>query len=175
MNARWRRRSCRACSCCRAAGTTKCVPPFSSFRKRCCVVVFILLHRVHVLTCCHQGIDYDDGNDIADALARARQAVLKTQAGERDNEFEARLMQADDGEQQAAADAVVFTETTEFVTSVRGIHQKMADAAGQCFAAFLNNICSYEFHISFTFEYIFWLPPLVPHALSQLLPSRDDP
>ena len=95
-----------------------------------------------MLTSCHQGIDYDDGNDIADALARARQAVLKTQAGERDSEFEARLMQADDEEQQASADAVVFTETTEFVTSVRGIHQKMADAAGQCFAAFWNNICS---------------------------------
>jgi hypothetical protein len=78
-----------------------------------------------------QGIDYDDGNDIADALARARQAVLKTQTGERNNEFEARLLQADDEEQQSSADAVVFTETTEFVTSVRGIHQKMADAAGQ--------------------------------------------
>ncbi len=116
-----------------------------------------------MLTSCYQGIDYDDGNDIADALARARQAVLKTQAGERDSEFEARLMQADDEEQQASADAVVFTETTEFVTSVRGIHQKMADAAGQCFAAFwnnicsvlrsfFNNICSHEFHISFIFE-----------------------
>jgi hypothetical protein len=80
-----------------------------------------------------QGIDYDDGNDIAEALARARQAVLKTEKEERDNEFEAQLMQADDEEQQAAADSVIFTETTEFVTSVRGIHQKMADAAGKRF------------------------------------------
>jgi hypothetical protein len=57
--------------------------------------------------------------------------VLKTQTGERNKEFETRLMQADDEEQQTSADAIVFTETTEFVTSVRGIHQKMADAAGQ--------------------------------------------
>lgn len=80
-----------------------------------------------------QGIDYDDGNDIAEALARARQAVLKTEKEERDNEFEAQLMQADDEEQQGATDSVIFTETTEFVTSVRGIHQKMADAAGKRF------------------------------------------
>ncbi len=142
MNVHWRRRSCRACSCCRAALTTKCVQPFSLIQKLYCFVVLILPNHIHTLTSCHQGIDYDDGNDIADALARARQAVLKTQAGERDSEFEARLMQADDEEQQASADAVVFTETTEFVTSVRGIHQKMADAAGQCFATFWNNICS---------------------------------
>ncbi len=42
-------------------------------------------------------------------------------------------MQVDDEEQQAATDSVIFTETTEFVTSVRGIHQKMADAAGKRF------------------------------------------
>jgi hypothetical protein len=87
----------------------------------------------HLLTSIHQGIDYDDGNDIAEALSRARQAVLKTQKGDRVNEFEAGLMQADDEEQQTAPDSVIFTETTEFVTSVRGIHQKMADAAGTQF------------------------------------------
>ncbi len=85
------------------------------------------------MTSIHQGIDYDDGNDIAEALSRARQAVLKTQKGDRVNEFEAGLMQADDEEQQTAPDSVIFTETTEFVTSVRGIHQKMADAAGTQF------------------------------------------
>ena len=67
---------------------------------------------------------------MAEALSRARQAKLKTQKGERNSEFEARLLQGDEEEQQCAPDAVVFTETTEFVTSVRGIHQKMADAAG---------------------------------------------
>jgi hypothetical protein len=82
------------------------------------------------MLCLVQGIDYDDGHDIAEALARARHAVLKTQKVEQDNEFEARLLQPDEEEEQAAADSVIVTETTEFVTSVRGIHQKMADAAG---------------------------------------------
>jgi hypothetical protein len=84
----------------------------------------------HSVSPLQQGFDYDDGNDIAEALSRARQAVLRTQKGERDSEFEARLLQGEEEEEQSAADAIVFTETTEFVTSVRGIHQKMADAAG---------------------------------------------
>ncbi len=91
-----------------------------------------------------QGIDYDDGNDIAEALSRARQAVLKTHKGERDNEFELRLLQKEEEEQHTSADCVVFTETTEFVTSVRGIHQKMADAAGALFMTSLIQTWSYQ-------------------------------
>jgi hypothetical protein len=109
----------------------------------------LLLSLVHsfingVFLIYEQGIDYDDGNDIAEALARARQAVLKTHKGERDNEFEVRLLQKDDEEQHTSADCVVFTETTEFVTSVRGIHQKMADAAGTLFMTSLIQTWSYQ-------------------------------